>query len=118
MQQSGQGPKNEEAFKKYIAGVDQELLGSMGIDPTQIDKLFVSERDQQPFDIRYDVRSSFREAMVGLIFEREGVGGSRLVGMSTIAVKEIADPEQYQQLKSGKPLVEAAPGGRIPGVSR
>jgi hypothetical protein len=57
--------------------------------------------------------------MVGLIFEREGVSGIRHVGMSTIAIKEIEDPEQYQQLKAGKALPQAAPAsGRIPGGSR
>lgn len=120
MQHVGQGPKNEQEFKKYIQGLDSETLKNMGVDVAQVDSLFVSERDQQPFDIRYSVKSSFREAAKGLIFERTGVEGVRQVGISTIAVKEIADEQVIADLKAGKPFVEEGGGSSnfIPGVSR
>lgn len=119
MQRGSQGPKNEQEFRKYIEGVDKETLEKMDIDLAQIDDLFTSERDNQPFEIRYGVRSSFREGMVGLVFEAEGVGGVRQVGFSTIAIKEIEDDSLYSDLRQGKPYVDSdATASNIPGVSR
>jgi len=118
MQKAGQGPKSEQEFKKFIQGLDAETLKNMGIELSSLDSLFVSERDQQPFDIRYGVKSSFRDAAQGLVFERVGLEGVRQVGISTIAVKEIGDDQQYADLKSGKPLIENSASNSIPGVSR
>jgi len=103
MQNSSRGPKNEQEFKKYIQGVDSATLKKMGIDPADIDSLFVSDRDQQPFEIRYGIAASFRGDPVGLIFEKQGVNGVRQVGLSTIAVKDVQNDQQYSQLLAGKP---------------
>lgn len=119
MQNSSQGPKNEQEFKKYIQGVDSATLEKMGIDLADINSLFVSDRDQQPFEIRYGVAASFRGDAVGLIFEKQGLNGVRQVGLSTIAVKEIEDDQQYSQLLAGRPYIDSeANTNAIPGVSR
>lgn len=119
MQMAGQGPKSEQDFRKFIQGLDAETLKNMSVDLANLDSMFVSERDQQPLDIRYGVKSSFRDAAQGLIFERVGVEGVRQVGISTIAIKDIADDQQYADLKAGKPFVEnSASGNSIPGVTR
>lgn len=119
MQKGSQGPRNEGEFKKFIESVDQSTLEQMGVDLTKMDSLFISERDQQPFDIRYGVRASFRGDMVGLIFESEGVEGVRQVGFSTIAVRDIDDDDQYKDLKAGKPFSDGSSNSNvIPGVSR
>ena len=95
MQNSSQGPKNEQEFKKYIQGVDSATLEKMGIDLADINSLFVSDRDQQPFEIRYGVAASLRGEAVGLIFEKQGLNGVRQVGLSTIAVKKSRTIQQY-----------------------
>ncbi len=119
MQNVGQGPKSQAELKKFIETIDGDTLKNMGIELSKIDELFVSERDNQPFDIRYGVKSNFREAPRGLVFETVGVEGVRQVGLSTIAVRDIDNEQQYADLKAGKPLMDGqASSNAIPGVSR
>src|SRR5947199_4453090 len=51
--QRGQGPANEQAFKKHIRSVPDFQLKANGLDPAQLDATFVSDRDQEPFVVAY-----------------------------------------------------------------
>lgn len=49
----GRGPKNEKVFKQFIGQVDPAQLERMGISPSAIEQLFMSQRDQQPLQVAY-----------------------------------------------------------------
>ena len=72
------GPKDEKSLKNFIAGRPAAALEEMGVTVDGVDGLFVSERDKQPFFVRYGLKRSSggRQA---LVFETQGTGGKALV---------------------------------------
>lgn len=92
------GPKNEEEFKNYLkvdAGAKVKL-GRMGVTPETVDDIFISERDGQPFKVRYGLKGLSDHAIV---FEAEGVDGKRFV--SFIEPREL-DALEYERLWNGE----------------
>jgi hypothetical protein len=83
------GPKDEQTLKKFIAGRSPVALEEMGVKPECVDGLFVSERDKQPFFVRYGLKrpTGGRQA---LVFENQGVSGKSLVIFS--GPKEVEVP--------------------------
>ena len=84
----GSGPKSDAIFKKYIAAKSPAALEEMGVAPGSIDKVFISERDGQPFFIRYGIpyAGGLQQAVV---FESQGQGGKVNVfffGLKTLEV--------------------------------
>jgi hypothetical protein len=84
----GTGPKSDVIFKKYIAAKSPAALKEMGVAPESIDKLFISERDGQPFFVRYGIPfgGGLQQAVV---FESQGQGGKVDVfffGLKTVEV--------------------------------
>ncbi len=112
-----QGPANEEEFRTFIQATDAELLTEMGVDLDQLDKLFVSERDECAFKIRYGIPGGIGSSEP-VIFESEGKRGYREVGFTAMR-QEMADAERYEQLwsqagadRSPQENPQAAPDGR------
>jgi hypothetical protein len=95
------GPTDEADFKAFVRRCDAHLLTRIGIDPNVIDKLFVSERDGQPFKIRYGVPGSAMGSSAPVIFESAGSGGKRLVGFLNMQQRQVDDAE-YNTLWSSK----------------
>lgn len=95
------GPNDETEFKTYLRSIDPAKLERIGIDPNSIDALFISERDGQPFAIRYGVRGSVMGSAEPVIFEAVGDGSKRLVGFLNMTQREV-DPAEYDSLKSGQ----------------
>ncbi len=90
----GRGPKDEEAFKEFLK-TDKATairLGRMGVTQDMIDGIFISERDGQPFKIRWGLGSSADHAVV---FEAEGVDGKRMVAFYTPRELDKAEYEAY-----------------------
>ena len=94
------GPRDEATFKKFIAGRPAAELEELGALSGDIDALFVSERDKQPFFIRYGLPltdADFR----AMVLETQGVNGEALVlfggrgGIREAAVP-IAELEDYR----------------------
>ena len=83
------GPKDEKSLKQFIAGKPDSALEEMGVKADGVDGLFVSERDNQPFWIRYGLKrpAGGRQAVV---FESQGVGGKSMVIFS--GPKEVEVP--------------------------
>jgi hypothetical protein len=109
----GQGPKDEAEFKKFIQEYDPAKLKMMGIDPNKLDALFVSERDNKPFKIRYKVGGG-RGSVAAVVFEQEGLGGKKQVAYTgNTKVDEVDDPT-YQQLLAGKGASQPPAGERSP----
>ena len=72
------GPKDEQTLKQFIAGRSPAALEEMGVKAEGVDGLFVSERDKQPFFIRYGLKRP-TGGLRALVCETQGVGGKSLV---------------------------------------
>src|SRR5262245_60889516 len=71
------GPPDEAALKKFISEFEPDKLDLIGVDPSAVDAIFTSERDGQPFKIRYGVRGSIMGSSDPVIFESAGVDGKK-----------------------------------------
>jgi hypothetical protein len=110
----GRGPTDGAEFKKFIAGFEPNKLEMMGIDPARLDGLFISERDGQPFKVRYKVGGG-RGSVDPVVFEQDGRDGQTQVGFTGGKV-EAADPATAARWWSGKdrPAASGAPSGGRP----
>lgn len=103
-QHGGTGPKDEKDFRDFIGSIGPERLARIGIDASDIDTVFVGERDSRPFIIRYagkaqEVRNASPTEKGGvsgtaIVLEAEGVDGMRQVGfLGSRQVKTLAKDE-------------------------
>lgn len=77
------GPADATVFKKFIATVNPAQLDAMGVSAGGIEQLFVSERDGQPFDIRFAAaRPPGTGGHQAVVFESKGSGGRVTVFMT------------------------------------
>lgn len=105
------GPPDEAAFKKFIVAVSPKQLEAMGVSAGDVDKLFVSERDGQPFDVRYAAsRPPGTGGHQAVVFEAKGAGGRCLVFLTgpKVVQAEAADVAAFKkgdrdELLSGGP---------------
>lgn len=95
------GPKDEAEFKAFIAKQDKKRLKMIGVDPENLDKLFVSERDNQPFRIRWELQVRPRQAPIPIVFEEDGEGGKKMVAFSSYVCREV-DHQEYDKLWNGE----------------
>ena len=49
------GPTDEEDFKSFLNGWNPRKLANIGVEPNSVDDVFISERDGEPFKVRYGV---------------------------------------------------------------
>ena len=99
---AGKGPASEQDFRKYISGLDADTLKNIGVDPANLDQLFKSERDGQPFKVVYNVVGSTRGSNDAVVFEGTGKDGVKEVGFTSLTIKKLTDAE-ISGLQSGKP---------------
>jgi hypothetical protein len=98
-QHDWRGPTGEAEFKSFLRKVSPQKLSRIGVDPAAVDKLFISERDGQPFKIRYGVLGSAMGSSAPVIFESTGDGNRRLVGFLDMQQREV-DESEYNTLWS------------------
>jgi hypothetical protein len=98
-QHDWRGPADEAQFKSFLHAYNPHKLSRIGVDPNALDKLFVSERDGQPFKIRYGVFGSAMGSSAPVIFEAVGGGKGRLVGFLDMQQREV-DESEYNALWS------------------
>ena len=96
----GTGPKTEAAFKEFISSYAPEKLTMMGVDAANLDAVFKSERDGQPFKLRYNVGGG-RGSVDPVVFEATGKDGKKLVAFTGGTTEEV-DDARYAELLSGK----------------
>jgi hypothetical protein len=98
VQNKGRGPAGEAEFKKYIAGRHAYELQAKNVDAGNLDALFVSDRDQQPFVVLYGTELSVSGGGKAplLAYEQAGSGGRRLVVFTTTKVEEVGEPALEQ----------------------
>lgn len=105
------GPKNEEQLRAFIESQDADRLKRGGIDATKLDELFVSERDGEPFLVRYGVNTVIRGPSLPVIFESTGIDSMRQVGFFNGSMQEV-DEDEYDRLMAGKADKEKVDYGR------
>jgi hypothetical protein len=91
----GQSPKDEKEFKAFV----QTMLPYLPSKPTDVDSLFVSPRDNQPYVVRYGASSAVSgsgQAPV-VAYEQQGVDGNRFIATILGAVEEV-DEARFREL--------------------
>lgn len=90
-QNRGQTPPDEEALKKFIASHPATELADLKI--TDVEPLFVSPRDQQPYVVLYGVKlpPPSPTGSPVIAYEKDGVGGRRFVAFANAGVEELDD---------------------------
>lgn len=110
------GPKDEAELKAFVAKQNKKHLARIGVNPDKLDQLFISERDDQPFKIRWELICMPRSAPKPIVFEQEGVNGKYMVAFSSYVCKEV-DKAEYDRLWEGE-MDDMAPDdnrGGVPG---
>ena len=92
-QHEWRGPAGEAEFKSFLHKYNPHKLSRIGVDPNALDKLFISERDELPFKIRYGVLGSAMGSSAPVIFESAGNGKRRFVGFLDMQQREVDDSE-------------------------
>ena len=107
MRNGSNGPKDQSAFKSFVQnGMAPHRLEMMRVDPAKVDDLFVSERDEQPFIIKYG-QSGGIMSKLPVVFEKEGRGGMRQVAFTNGQVEEVDDARYQELLQTGKKQLPA-----------
>lgn len=110
----GHSPKTEQAFRKGIEARGATALEEMGVPTADLSPLFLSERDGQPFEVRYAAPyvPGSRQA---LVFESRGVEGKRAVFFTGGTVVHVPESE-CAAYRSGSmdrmPADDPAPNGQ------
>ncbi len=91
------GPSDKAKLKEYLTTNPTALfiLKRIDVTPENIEEFFISERDNEPFQIKYKLKGVADHAIV---FEKTGIDGKRLVAFST--PRELEN-EEYQGYFSG-----------------
>ena len=97
------GPRDEAAFKKFIAGMPAAELEEIGGSSGDVDGLFVSERDKQPFFIRYGLKVN-DSASRALVLETQGLSDKAVVVFGGRGgIKEVTVPiAELEGFRAGK----------------
>jgi hypothetical protein len=100
---NGGGPANEQQLKKHMRSMPDFVLQDKGIDPKNIDEVFSSERDQQPFVVLYgtSVTEFSGNSKQVLAHETSGKNGKRLVVFASTKVDHV-DEAELERLKKAK----------------
>lgn len=91
------GPPDDSSLKEFIRGLPTNTLTRIGIEPNNVDSIFISDRDGQPFKLRYKVVGSMMGSTEPVVFESEGVDGQRMVGFLNMTQRDV-DSAEYDSL--------------------
>jgi hypothetical protein len=102
--QQGKGPANEQVLKKHIRSQPDFILKTNGIEPSAIDSLFNSERDQEPFVVLYGmtITKISGESAPLLAHEKTGKSGKRLIAYANGKVDHVNEA-RLKELAASKP---------------
>lgn len=100
----GKAVPNEEELCDFIEtnSTIERNLDFMKIDRASFKDYLISERDNQPFFIRYGVFVPDRTPAQAFVFETVGLEGARQIGWSDSTVQDVTEEKEYAKLKSGK----------------
>ena len=91
------GPADKQTLVAFIKQQSPARLEKMGIDSSDVDSLFICERDNQEFKIRWAMKDKMYGPPLPIIFESAGVDGQYMVGYTGNTIKTVAKSE-YDQL--------------------
>jgi hypothetical protein len=96
-QNRGKTPPNEEALKKFIKALPPTELEAMKV--TDVDSLFVSPRDKQPYLVKYSINLPPPQPQGAPVIAHEttGDGGKRYVATSLGDV-QLVDDATFQKM--------------------
>ena len=83
-QNKGKTPPNEAELKKFIAKLEPAA---------NLDELFVSPRDSEPYVVRYNIKAGMPGGAVVTAHEKTGVEGKRMVALTTGDVRTVDEAE-------------------------
>jgi hypothetical protein len=100
---SGGGPADQAQLVKHMRSMPEFVLRDKGIDPKNLDDLFTSERDQEPFVVLYGtgVTEFSGDSKQVLAYEKTGKNGKRLLVFASTKVAHV-DEAELEQLKKPK----------------
>jgi hypothetical protein len=113
--QGGEGPKDAQTIIAFAKSIPVDALHNMKIDENNLNALFISERDNKPFRIKFGTVRGAMSPHIPVIFEEQGVGDTRQVAWTNARVEELGAAE-YQRLWSEKevPISAGPPHGEKP----
>ncbi len=97
------GPQSAEELKNFIA-TDERVpprLGMSSSDLNDLDSIFISDADGEPFKIRFGLKIRPDEDRSPLIFDAVGVDGMRRVGLADNEIVEVSDSKKYDRMWAG-----------------
>jgi hypothetical protein len=101
------GPPNESALREFIADpINKKGFDRAGIDVSDVDALFISDRDGHPFRVKYGVKGSSFGFDGAVVFESVGVDGELMVGFGG-ARTELMSLEESDELFESKAQVRS-----------
>ncbi len=98
------GPKDADELKNFIK-TDQRVpprLGMSTSDLNDLDSIFISDADGEPFEIRFGLKIRLDEDRSPLVFDSVGVDGMRRVALADNQILEIDDAKRYDRMWTGK----------------
>lgn len=91
------GPADEASLRRFISAMPSEALAEIGIANAESPELFTSERDGQPFRIRYGIKGPLTTTYA-ILCESKGVNGLVKVFKSDGSSTEVAADEAEKYL--------------------
>ncbi|WP_148618860.1 hypothetical protein [Mariniblastus fucicola] len=97
------GPKDAEELKNFIKSDDRvpPRLGLSSSELDNLDAIFISDADDEPFKIRFGLKIRVDEDRSPLIFDAVGVGGMRRVALADNQILEVTDSKKYDRMWEG-----------------
>ncbi|MCH2183631.1 MAG: hypothetical protein MK108_16655 [Mariniblastus sp.] len=99
-----QGPQDANELKEFILKQNNDRMRTMGIDPDNLDSLFLNERDEQPLKVRWKLKGSPTAPPFAVVFESTPDPEQEqkyLVGFTGSATRQV-DQSEYDRLWSGE----------------
>ncbi len=108
MRHQGRGPANESEFQQFLEQLPEAQKKAMGVQ--DLDVLFRSPRDQQPYVVIYGIRQVLPAADVNgilgkpiVIHERNGIDGVMFAANALGAAEQLPGDALKQELSSTRP---------------
>jgi len=97
------GPKDADELKNFIKSDERvpPRLGLSSSDLDNLDAIFVSDADEEPFKIRFGLKIRVDEDRSPLIFDAVGVDGMRRVALADNQIIEVTDAKKYDRMWAG-----------------
>jgi hypothetical protein len=96
--------ESADMLREWLAtsnNIDQNLE-LMGIDKEKLDEYLVSDRDGEPFDVRWGTFMARGGASEPYVFEKVGIEGIRQVMWTSGGGITEVDEEEYDKLRKGQ----------------